>query len=490
MKRIDRRQFIRKSAAASAALAGGAAIAHLASAADNQDSPPRRRPNVIFILADDLGWSDAGCYGSGYHETRNIDKLASQGMRFTDAYAAAPTCSPTRASILTGKYPARLHLTQVDFGPRHRTFTHAGHKQPDYLDHLPLEEVTIAEALKAAGYTTGCVGKWHLGKQDAHQPGNQGFDFLNLTRGVHDFSGRKFKSPTDALEDVPASGWPKDAVTDAALEFIQANKDRPFFLYLPHYLVHAPILTRNKRLYEKYKAKAGWHKQHNPFYASMVETLDWSVGRVMAKLDELGLAEDTIVFFFSDNGALRGDRFSGPNVTDNWPLRGGKVSLQEGGIREPLIVRWPRAVKPATTCDVPVTSVDFYPTILSMTGAPGQAQHNRNVDGLDLTVLLRQSGRLERDAIFWHYPHLPFIGAARKGGHKLIYDYISDWAELFDLADDISESHDLAAKMPDKVAELKALHQKWLKDVGAQMPVPVEPKSPAPQGRDEGEGKG
>ena len=442
------------------------------------------KPNIIFILADDLGWTDLGCYGSIFCETPNLDRLAAQGMRFTDAYAACNCCSPTRASILTGKYPARVRLTDWIPGT---SYPWAKLRPPDWLQHLPLEEVTLAEALKSAGYTAAAVGKWHLGP-GPFLPENQGFD-LNVAANHSGAPGSYFwpyghGDPARAksyhggpVPDVFAGGQPgeylTDRLTDEALKFIEANRDRPFFLYLAQYAVHTPLQAK-RELIEKYTARVRPNqKQNNPTYAAMVESLDQSVGRVLEKLEPLGIAGRTIVIFTSDNGGYVG--YSGkPGATWNAPLRLGKGSCYEGGHRVPLIVRWPGVVQAGSVCGEPVISVDFYPTILHLTGARGDAKHNGAVDGVNLAPLLKQTGKPARDAIYWHYPHYNILpqapyGAIRQGDYKLI-DFDEDHrVELYNVRNDLSETTDLARQMPTMATALRVKLARWRNSVGAQM---------------------
>ena len=435
------------------------------------------KPNFVFFLIDDMGWRDVACYGSTIYETPNIDRLASQGMRFTDGYAACPVCSPTRASILTGKYPARLHLTDWI----------AGHKRPfaklavpDWTQSLPLEEVTIPEALKPAGYVSASIGKWHLGGPD-HRPEAHGFDlnFAGDHRGQPPSYLSPYKIPSVA-EGKPGE-YLSDRLTDEAVKFIETNKEKPFFLYFPHYAVHTPIQAK-KGLTDKFLAKGRpANGQNSAAYAAMIASVDESVGRVTAKLDELGIADRTVIFFMSDNGGLA-------SITSNAPLRAGKGTLYEGGIREPWIVKWPGVVKPGTTCSVPVTSTDFYPTIIEMAGL--KADPKQAPDGVSLVPLLKQAGTIGRDALYWHYPHYHITlpgGAVRCGDWKLIEYYEDGKLELYNLKDDLSETADLAAKMPEKAAELRKKLDDWRKAVGAQMPTPnpnYDPKrekGPAPK---------
>ncbi len=456
------------------------------------------RPNIVFILMDDLGWADVGCYGSEFYETPSIDRLAGQGMRFTDAYAACNCCSPTRASILTGKYPARLHLTDWIPGS---PFPKAKLRPPDWHQELPFAEVTLAEALQPAGYVTAAVGKWHLGKAP-FLPQNQGFD-VNIAGNhsgapgsyfwpyAHDDPAKATRYHGGPVPDVFTGGKPgeylTDRLTDEALALIEANRERPFFLYFSHYAVHTPLQAKPD-LVAKYRAKLRpGLKQNNPTYAAMVESMDQSVGRVMEKLDALGIADRTIVFFTSDNGGYSG--YGGkPGGTCNAPLREGKGSAHEGGHRVPLIVRWPGVTTAGSVCREPVTSVDFYPTILAMTGACGDQRHNSAVDGVDLAPALKQQGTLARDAIYWHYPHYNVFpqtpyGAVRQGDYKLIEFYEDGRFELYNLRTDLAETTDLAERMPELVTTLSGKLATWRESVGAQMPLPNPGHDPAPAKR-------
>jgi arylsulfatase A len=456
---------------------GARSFAEEARAAETQQTKqPTKRPNFVFILVDDLGWADVGCFGSDFYETPNVDRLAARGMKFSDGYAACPVCSPTRASILSGKYPARLKLTNFIAG--RRQLEGARVLPADFKLQLDLEEVTLAEALKPAGYTSGHVGKWHLGGKP-YWPEQQGFDFN--VGGCGAGMPRSFFYPAWTANVPIAEGTAGEYLTDReaaeAVKFIEQNKDRPFFLYLAHYAVHIPLEAKQAMI-EKYRAKAERNpgtKQHNPIYAAMVESVDQSVGQVMDALGRLGIAERTVVFFFSDNGGLAVRE--GPNTpsTTNAPLRAGKGYLYEGGIREPLIVCWPGVTRPGSTCQAPVSSVDFYPTILEMAGATGDPGHVP--DGESLVPLLRQAGGLQRKAIYWHYPHFSNQGgmpggAVRQGDYKLIHFYDDDRIELYNVREDIGEKNDLAAEMPDKAAELRKLLDDWLRRVDATMCPP------------------
>jgi arylsulfatase A-like enzyme len=441
-----------------------------------------RPPNIVFILADDLGWRDLSCQGSTFYETPNLDKLAASGMRFTNGYAACPVCSPTRASILSGKYPARLHLTDWIGGEK------AGKLKPaEYLRQLPLAEVTLAEALKEAGYATGFIGKWHLGGE-GFGPLRQGFD-INLggyEKGSPNSYFSPYKNPT--LPDGPKGEYLTDRLAEESVKFIEAHKDKPFLLYFSHYAVHTPLQAKPE-LIAKYKAKAAAlpaptgpafipegerqarQLQDHPTYAAMIQSMDESVGRVLQKLAETGLDQNTIIVFTSDNGGLSTSEGS---PTSNVPLRAGKGWPYEGGVREPLLVRWPGQTKPGSTCDMPVISNDFYPTLLEAAGLPLRpAQH---ADGVSLVPLLK-GGRLPERPLFWHYPHYGNQGGApcsavRLGDFKLVEWFEDNRLELFNLRDDIGEHQNLAAKMPEKTAELHKLLLDWRKSVDAAMPAP------------------
>ena len=430
--------------------------------ADQRDAP--QKPSIVFILADDMGWSAVKCFGSDLHQTPNIDRLAAAGMKFTDAYAAAHICSPTRASIMTGKYPARLHLTDYIAGNGRGKL-----RPPKWTKQLPLEEVTIAEALKAAGYATGHFGKWHLNKNKGYRPGrpgdpgSQGFDDVLTTH-----KPRRSADPKSDAHHVKQ-------ITDRAVAFMEKNKQRPFFCYVTHNTLHRPEMA-HPDLVKRYKQqiKPGM-SQTNAIYAAMVHDLDESVGRIVAKVDELGIADRTLVIFTSDNGGFLGD--GSDSGTTNAPLRSGKGHIFEGGIRAPTIVHWPGVTKKGSVCGVPISSVDFYPTLLEITGAKGDAAHNADVDGISLVGLLKDSAaKLPREAIYWHYPHyspqggLP-AGAVRSGRFKLIEFFEDMHVELYDLAADLGEKTDLAEKMPAKTDSLRKQLHAWRQAVGAQMPI-------------------
>lgn len=463
------------------------------------EAPPAR-PNFVFILVDDLGWTDVGAFGSSFYETPNIDRLAATGMKFTQAYAASSVCSPTRSSILTGKNPGRTKHTQY-FGapqPGEMNETHPAWKgahrklEPaEYLPYLEHADTTIAEALKEAGYKTFFAGKWHLGAE-THYPETHGFDINK--GGTHrggPYGGKKYFSPYDnpSLPDGPEGEHLPDRLATETARFIEANKDSAFFAYLSFYSVHTPLMARPD-LEEKYRSKRdslaltdewepwGPHpdnrtrmNQSHAVYAAMVEAMDQAVGKVMDKLEELGLAENTVIIFMSDNGGLS---TAEGHPTCNLPLRAGKGWAYEGGIREPLIVRWPKEVKANAVCDVPVISTDFYPTMLQMAGLLLKpAQH---LDGSSFLPLLKQQTDQHQTLLLWHYPHYANQGetpysAIRKGDWKLIYRYEDGTDELFNIAQDIGERNNLVGQHPEKAFELRKQMDEWLYGVGARFPT-------------------
>jgi arylsulfatase A-like enzyme len=403
-------------------------------------------PNIVFILADDLGINDLSCYGRKDQPTPKLDRLAEQGMRFRNAYAAQSVCSPTRAAIMTGKSPARLHLTTFLTGRENAPSQLLLH--PNINMDLPADAKTIAERLKEAGYKTGGFGKWHLGTKAI--PTRRGFDVF--------FAGHAGTKPSDT-----EGGKGEYELTEHAEKFITEHKDEPFFLYLAHNNPHVPLAAK-PALIEKHKD--AW----NPTYAAMIETLDDCVGRVVARIDELGLSERTIVIFTSDNGGLHVQEGPHSPSTHNTPYRAGKGFLYEGGIREPLIVRWPGKVKAGTTNDTPVISTDWTPTLLALTGVEAKEKF----DGVSLAALLTKGENLPARPLFWHIPHYTNqgsrpSGAVRVGDWKLIEHYENGSCELFNLAQDPSETKDLSAHEPARVAELRGQLEKWRRDVGAQM---------------------
>ena len=466
---------------------GIAALTNGAFAAFEERETEPQPMNVLFILVDDLGCRDLGCDGSTFHETPHIDRLASSGFHFTSAYAAGSVCSPTRAALLTGRYPARVKITDWIPGRRPKN---QKLKQPAIRNELGLDERTMAEAFKESGYRTFFAGKWHLGGEGFF-PEDQGFQ-INLGGHHRGSPPGGYFSPyrNPKLTDGPKGEYLPDRLTSESIRFMKENKDSPFFLYLSYYTVHTPIQARKKYL-KKYREKAeqigeseiapfiperdGWTKtrQDNPDYATMVAALDENIGRLMNALDELELADNTIVVFTSDNGGLS-TLYGKRAPTSQYPLRAGKGWLYEGGIRIPLIIRAPQK-KPGQS-DVPVISMDLFPTLLDLTGMePRSEQH---LDGKSLTPLLDGKTMLDRPALFWHYPH--YHGSAwtpgaavRAGNWKLVHHYEYDEIELYDLAKDPGEQKNLASKLPEKRDKLMQSLVDWQKDVGAELPEPA-----------------
>lgn len=449
-------------------------------AADKDAAPAT---NVVLILIDDLGWRDLGCYGSTYYQTPAIDRLANEGMRFTNGYAACNVCSPTRAAIMSGKYPARLLLTQWLPSGRWDALKHKK-REGRYISNLPLEEFTIAEAMREAGYRTAFMGKWHLGTETYYYPEHQGFD-LNIAGRDYGAPGSYFypfkgswKIPTTGRtlhKESPLDGKKGDYLIDRlaeeAQQFIRDSADQPFFLMLSHYAVHSPLQGKPEKV-SRYEKIAKKKQQGKPPYAAMIESVDESVGRVMSTLRELKLDDRTLVIFTSDNGGFA-------KATDNSPLRANKGSNYEGGLRVPVIINWPGHTRPGSVSHEPVISTDFYPTILAVTGH--ELRPHQHVDGKNLVPVLTGDGGLDRDAIFWHYPHYnrhPHSfpsGVIRSGDWKLIEHFETGKLSLYNLADDIGETRDLAGQEVSKLAELHAKLQAWQRDVGAD-PMRANPQ--------------
>jgi len=464
----------------------GAALTLLASFAVMASAQAADRPNVVLIVADDLGAHDLTCYGSKFHRTPQLDALATSGVRFTQAYAACPVCSPTRAAIMTGKWPARLHLT--DWLPGRGDLPAQRLKRPAFAPQLPLEEVTLAEAFRGAGYVTGAIGKWHLGGA-GFEPTKQGFDFN--VGGDHSGTPLSYFAPfvrngraMPGLESAAEGEYLTDRLAAEAEKFIDQHHQRPFFLYLPHYAVHTPLRAKEDAVARFPAASPFRGQQNNPLYAAMLESLDDGVGRVLARLRQHGLSERTIVIFTSDNGGLA--TVEGPNTpaTSNAPLREGKGYLYEGGIRVPLIMSWPGKWRNAATSDTLASSVDFWPTLLSACGIKSPSA----VDGVSLlpTLETSASNQVDRDTLYWHYPHYANQGgrpggAIRAGEYKLIEFFEQGRHELFHVAKDGGESRNLAADQPDRVKELAARLVAWREQVGAQMPTPNPDYRPHPQ---------
>lgn len=468
-------------------------------------APPdtaEKSPNVLFVLIDDLGWRDLACQGSTFYETPNVDRLADEGVRFTRAYASCPVCSPTRASLLTGKYPARVGITQWIGGHFRGRMIGA-----PYFDHLPLSEVTLARALKEHGYRTYHVGKWHLGDAP-YWPEHHGFDVnVGGCHWGHPWHGYTSPYQNPALADGPEGEYLTDRLTDEAIQLVEANGTDPFFLYLCYYSVHTPIQAPED-LVARYARKAESTGitdrpayetgarlfflenqpprpvtrrvvQNNPAYAAMIARLDWNIGRLLATLDRLDKRDDTIVVFYSDNGGYSNSP-SAP--TSNLPLRDGKSYVYEGGIREPCIIRWPGHVPAGTTCDQSFTTPDFYPTILECCGVPPRPE--QHVDGESFKTSLADPGATRpRGPMFWHYPHYNGIGAIPAacvidGDWKLIQWLESGALELYNLAEDEGEQEDLAGSYPETRERLLALLRAWHAELAPEFPRP-NPNFPA-----------
>lgn len=448
------------------------------------------RPNIVFILADDLGYTDIAVNGSRYYETPNIDRLAAQGMRFT-RYYHCQNCQPTRAALMTGQYSTRTGVYTVGSEDRFAWWKRSLRPVAN-VTKLPLDRTTVAQALKQSGYATAMFGKWHLGDQGEHHPARRGFDEAIVSAGKH------FNFATNPKTGVPPGQYLADFLTDRAVDFIRRKKDAPFFLYLPHFGVHGPHQAKPE-LIAKFKDKpaSGGHK--DPTYAAMIASVDESVGRVMAVLDELKLADNTVLIFVSDNGGVGGYAREGlkrsGGVTDNAPLRSGKGSLYEGGTRVPFIVRLPGVTKPGSTCDVPATHVDIFPTFLALAGGSKPAQP---LDGESLVPLLRDSSaKLGRDAIFAHVPG--YLGAGENSWRTTPVSTVisDDWKlmefledsrlELYNLREDTGETKNLAASQPERANELRARLTAWRKETGAKLPTPHKAgEKPADFGKNRG----
>ncbi len=417
--------------------------------------------NVVFILADDLGWNQVGYHGTKYYETPNIDKIAAAGIQFSDAYSANPVCSPTRASIMTGKNPARLHITDYIPGS---PYPYARLKNPVIRQNgLPLEEVTLAELFKQKGYVTGHFGKWHLNKDKNYEPdrpgdpASQGFDEV--------FTSVKPEFTADPSSDAHHAR----EITKHSLEFIDKNKDKPFFCYVTHHVVHRPVMEKPE-LVAKYEAKEGSDDPvNNPVMGAMIETMDNGIGQILAKLEEHGLTEKTIVVFYSDNGGFE-------QLQKQDPLRGGKAMIFEGGIKVPMAIKWPGVVEAGTKSDVPVISDDFFPTFADILNV---SEIDKDIDGLSLMPLLTGTGTLNRTELYFHYPHYHHLGykpagAIREGDYKLI-EWFEEAAmgkegayQLFNVREDVGEKNDLSAEMPELVEKLKKKLHDWRKKINAQ----------------------
>lgn len=429
------------------------------------------KPNFIFILVDDLGCPQLGCYGSSYYQTPHIDKLANEGMRFTNAYSAGSVCSPTRASILTGKYPARLHITNPLPTVIKNTFPLS---EPDWQKFLPLEEVTFAEILRSEGYRTALFGKWHLSIEKTppeslpFNPDKQGFDETFVT---YKPSGDLIQSWQDAENDAHNV----DTITSLALDFIERNKTKSFFLFVSHNTIHNPLMEKKATIDNYERLQESEKPENRPVLAAMLERMDTSCGRIFDKVRELGLGKNTIIIFFSDNGGSH-------KVVAQTPFRAGKGWLYEGGIRVPLIVKWNGNVIPGNTSPVLVSSIDFFPTFLEVAGVKNTPE---NLDGKSFVSVLQNPDTEIHENIFWHFPHYHMGsgmvpgGAVRSGNWKLIEWYekslrddIGSAFELYNLENDIGEKVDLADSLPEITSKLSSQLQRWRESIGVQMPIP------------------
>lgn len=433
-------------------------------------------PNIVFILTDDLGWKDLGCYGNPHIETPVLDSLAKSGVLFTQSYASCPVCSPTRASILTGKYPARLKLTNFLVGNRTDPESPVL-PPPDWKTYLGVSEVTLSEILKEQGYSTAMIGKWHVGSHDSIAPWNQGFDYTRLI-GKNGLDFYNYSIFLDSYQNEwfdNGTEYLTDKLTEYGIEFINQNKDKPFFMYLSYSAPHVFIVPRGDKL-RKYFFKYGRSEEKfNPYYAAMVESIDDGVGEIMNALRREGLEENTIVVFTSDNGGLGLDEL-GPTPTSMLPLRKWKGHIYEGGIRVPTIVSWPGKIAPGSVSDRYFTSTDWLPTFCEITGVKNLPD---NVDGISILSLLKNpdADGYNNRPVYWHYPHFSNqlgrpAGALRLGDYKLVELYETGALELYNLTEDISEANDLSEKMKDKTLEMYRLLSEWRNDVEAQMPVP------------------
>ena len=429
-----------------------------------------KSPNILFIFIDDMGWPAISCFGNRYVSTPNIDRLANEGMKFTDGYVT-PQCTPSRASLLTGQHTARNGMWHVI--PRYN-YPFGKVKEPDYVENLPRNTPTIGSALQACGYKTALLGKWHLTQSD------DGY-YTYLKDNAKQYYGFDYVNPmTDPTEYQSYGDKGVDFLTDQAIEFIENNRQQPFFIYLAHHTIHNPVLAPEEDV-ENYR-KIGYANQgiHNSVYLGAIKHMDTAIGRLLNKLDDLGIANDTVVVFLSDNGGV-------DEEFDNAPLRYGKGTAYEGGIRVPLMVRWPGKVRPHTVCHTPVQVVDFFPTLLDIAG--GKAPANHVLDGLSIMPLLKEQGVWKRDALYWYMPLYDILWGAtpsaviRQGDYKLIQffgDYVDldhgrkyipeGRVELYNLHDDIGETRDLSKDMPERTqAMLEKLHA-WIHDMGREIP--------------------
>jgi arylsulfatase A len=431
------------------------------------------RPNIIFILADDLGYMDLGCYGNPYNETPHLDALAKGGIRFTQAYAASTVCSPSRAAIMTGKHPARLKLTNFINGRREDSLSPV--RAADWKPYLPTAEITLAERLKTLGYQTGMIGKWHLGVGDSLAPWRQGFDYARMIgRNGLDYYNYSIATPDpkDTFTD-KGTYYLTDRLTDYATEFIgKQSSEKPFFLYLTYSTPHVYLVPRPDKLGKYFRKYEQYEGKYNPNYAAMIESMDDGIGKIIALLKAQNQLENTLIVFASDNGGV-GLPELGPIPTHSEPLRKWKGHIYEGGIRVPTIWFWQGKIQPQQICNEPFSNVDYVPTFMEILGQSATI----SPDSRSVASLLAQPQKpLENRPIFWHYPHFSNqlgrpAGAVRLGDWKLVENYETNAIELYNLKEDLSENRDLSKQNPQKAKELFQLLTQWQKEVGANMPI-------------------
>ncbi len=469
---MNRRQFLKSTAATVATMSGTA----LAMGNPKPAEKLAARPNILYINVDDLGWTDLGFMGSKYYQTPNIDKLAASGVVFSNAYAPAANCAPSRACCMSGQY-----------GPRHGIYTvnNSDRGNAKYRKLIPTknktvladDNVTVAEVLQAGGYRTGFIGKWHLGKD----PKTQGFD--ENVAGTHYGHPKSYFSPykNEFLTDGPKGEYLTDRLTDEAMAFCENHQDKPFFLYFAYYTVHTPLQAKKEKV-ETFQKKQGDDQHNEPRYAAMIQSLDENIGRLVKKLDELKLRDNTLIFLTSDNGGVY-------KISRQWPLRAGKGAYYEGGIREPMFVSWPGHTKPGTTCDVPVSGIDFYPTFLAAADVDKPA--GKVLDGVSILPLIKGTGTIDERPLFWHFPIYLQGGnsetqdsifrtrpgsAVRLGDWKLIEYFEGNTLELYNLKDDIGEKTNQAKANPQKTRQLHELLKNWRKATDAPVPQQKNPK--------------
>jgi len=428
--------------------------------AQDQSGKDTKKPNIIVFYVDDLGYTDLGCMGSDYYQTPNIDKFATESMLFDNAYAPSPVCGPSRLALMTGKYPARLHMSS------------------NQGCHLPHKETSIAEALKKNGYVTASIGKWHLGGKDGY-PEDHGFDYNiagfelgGISTYSYPYTHSKYPDGIPNIEGGEEGEYITDRLTDEAIKIMNTHKDEPFFIYLSHYVVHWPHIAKQKDVFEYLWRLKGGLKHFNPEYAAMIHNVDVNFQKILDEVNELGISDNTLIIFTSDNGGA----VDYPHATSNYPLRNGKGTLYEGGLRVPFIVKWPGNTPAGSISHEPINQIDLFPTFLEMAGTPVQ---DKTVDGLSLTPIFKNPNEtLHRDALYFHY-NTAYVhvnrqnrrvpsGAMREGDWKMIHFYRSDLYELYNLKDDIGEINNLAVTYPGKLNEMKTRFLDWKKSINAR----------------------